>query len=163
MTDFILSPYSVEFESSCNSTGIGELGLNVTGVELPRSLVNSIPTPAMPDSLDNISLVFVNAVREGSQLFQTQVPSTTVFDMDSERRKEERVTFKLNKNVGCTAIVPKVRKKYKPRVAKDKPTHNNYGSRLGKRTAGNTMDHGAFEHERTEVVRRQLNGGGCWF
>jgi hypothetical protein len=57
MTDFILSPYSVEFESSCNSTGIGELALNVAGVEFARSLVNSIPTSAVADSFDNISHV----------------------------------------------------------------------------------------------------------
>jgi hypothetical protein len=169
MTDFILSPYSVEFESSCNSTGIGELALNVAGVELPRSQVNLIPTSAVADSFDNISQVapiisdaIVSAVRDSSQLFQTPFPGSAVFDMDSIRRKEERVRFKFNKNAGGTAIAPRVGKKYKPRVAKDKPAHNSHGSQLQNKTVGNTMDHNVSKHGRTEVVRHQIIRGG-WF
>lgn len=167
MGDVILSSHSVEFESSCNSSGIGELSLNVGGVEVPGSLVNSVPTPAMTNPFDSISHVasvisdvIMDAVRESSQLFQTQVRSTTVFDTDSNGRKEERVTFKLNKNVGGTAIAPKIRKKYKPRVAKDKPLYKRYGSGLQNKTDGHTLDHGASKHGRTEAVHHQIIRSG---
>jgi hypothetical protein len=90
------------------------------------------------------------------------LPSTAFFDMDSNRRKEERVRFKFKKNAGGTAIAPRVGKKYKPRVAKDKPAHNSHGSQLQNKTVGNTMDHNVSKHGRTEVVRHQIIRGG-WF
>lgn len=136
-----LSPYSVDFESSSNSTGIGERGPNnVAAVECARSLVDSIPTPAIVDPFGIISHVAVDPVQESSQLFQMHVPSAPALDMESTKRKGRRPKSNLIKDSSGIAVTRKIRKKYKPRVAKVKQTEKYRASRLQSKTGVNTMD-----------------------
>lgn len=158
-----LSPYSVDFESSCNLTEVGKRGLSVAGVECARSLVDSIPTPATADPLGSISHVasiIIDLVQENSQLFQTHVPSAPVLVAESISRKEKRAKSKLDKNSGRIAKTLKVRKKYQPKVAKVKKTSKCCARRLKNKCDGNTRNHGVSKHARTEVICHQIIRGG---
>jgi len=83
--------------------------------------------------------------------------------VESKKRKGKRAKTKLNEDFGGITKIPKVRKKYKPRVAKAKQIDKCKASRLQNETNENAKDHGVFKRTRTKGVHRDIIKRGYCF
>jgi len=158
-----LSPYSIDFESSCNSTKVGKQGSNIVAIECARLLVESTPTPPISDrygSVSHIATLPVDLVEDSFQVFQMQIPTASILVVESNKRKGKHTKSKLNEDFGGIAKIPKARKKYKPRVAKVKKIDKCSARQLQNEPNENAKDHGVSKHARTKQVCRDITKQG---